>query len=230
MRLLLIAVAMLTIASGAFAQTTQPPVVNALTDNYATLSGSIDQWGVWQNSAAPGTGGTWTWTGPSGAIANTFDVTAKVELWERDQLDANLVDFHFGHTAQVTGSDSPLVAEEVEAVLTGSVQANNNVTIDIVAPAGCSSISKLLYVDGSGYFNDAGSFIPITWEYKLAGASSWSPCDTTSVATKAIAFPGGFGTNKVDQDFNIKITAKPEALQADGSYHLDPVICVTPTL
>jgi hypothetical protein len=189
------------------------------TTNYPTATGHIDQWGVWKLEA-----GTWNLYQPAGnLLRNNVEVTADVEIWEHDTLGADKVDFHFGRT----GTDA-LVAMPISAVVSGTVQSNNNCTVDIWAASPCPSLRYLKYE--SSAFGDAGTNIPLTWEYSLAADSGFLPCTFPNGDAKAVAFPDGFGTNAVDKTFYIRLTATPDALQADGHYKLDPVISVTPTL
>lgn len=218
MRTFLIAVALLALTGIAFADSQQPAVADALTGNYATMSGSIDQWGVWTQ-----VNGEWKLQRPAGtALQNNIDVQANVEIWERDTLDASNIAFHFGRTG-----DNALAAMPISAVLTGKVQSNNNCTIDIVAPEGCNSLYDLVW--DSGAFGDTGANIPVKWYYSLNENSGFVECGRDT-DRKAVAFPNGFGTMAVDKTFYIKLTATPAALQPDGVYKLDPIVSVTPTL
>ena len=214
MRTLLIVVGLVALSCAAFAQD--------YTTNYATPSGSIDHWGVWKADGANGQ--QWNLYEPAGALLrNNIAVSADVEIWERDTLNADNVVFHFGRTA-----DANLVAQPISQVLTGTVQSNNDCTIDIWTT--CASIQALKYKSG---FAGSGADIPLTWEYKLASQddSAYASCTYPDGPAKAVAWPSGFGAGSaVNQTFNIRVTATPQALQADGSYALDPTISVTPVL
>jgi hypothetical protein len=212
MRILLIGILILVVAGAALAD------VNS-TLNIPTKSGSIDQWGVW---VTPDNGTTWLRENPVGTqVQNNIALTANVEIWERDTLDANTVNFHFGRTS-IDG-----VAQPISVVLKGLIQSNNDETVDIWAADGTSL--KLLKAN-SGQFGDLGADIPCKWYYGLTEATATTECTYDSGDQKAVAFPTGFGTMALNQTFCIKVTATPNAYQADGSYVLDPTISCTPCL
>lgn len=199
MRTLLIAVSLLVLCGAAMAG-------NGPTDNYATPTGSLSAWGVWEYSNANNDGTGWAWFGANGLQHNNLAVSANVEYWEQDNFDASSIVFHFGRTDG---------AASVSQIVNGEIWANSTNTIDIWGTGACNDITKL---------TGPGDPIAVTWEYGQGG--SFSPC--VCAGDKAQAFPSGLPVG--DQKFQIRVTATPGTYQAPGAYVLDPVIAAVPVL
>jgi hypothetical protein len=209
MRIAIVAVALAMLVSTAFADTTY-----LIGQNGAEARGPAQSVsGNW----SLGTGGVdgWVFTPPPAAGPVLFDVAADVSIWENDNWAASQFYFHFGNTG---------TADTLSVAIGGSMESNTPCNVQIYSPDANCNLNELTMVSTST-FEGLDHHIPLTWKY-LSGAN-WVNC-TPNGTNRVIAYPilpAGMNANLA-----IQVTADPDQYQADGHYHLDPILACTPAL
>jgi hypothetical protein len=214
MRIAIAVVALAMLVSCAFADNVPGPGTNyTIGQNGAEARGAVQTVaGNWFR----GSGGVDGWVFSTGNPAGPaiLDVQADVSVWETDVWNNSQFYFHFGNSGSLTDTDK-------SAIISGTVESNTPIDVQIYSPLATCDISKLTMVSTDTY-EGTNFTIGLKWEY-LTG-TTWNLCADKAI-NRVQAYPLlGVGVNPV----SIRVTADPAKYQADGHYHLDPIVACTP--
>jgi len=222
--LVVVAVAVLLVWSvGALAYTNRG--TGSDTATYTELVGGAGTWfGVYDS---PNGWGSETETGDTAAMT----VQADVELWCSCTWEHTGIYFH-----QANASNPP------PAVLGFTFEGNHGEWMGIAPDKGTGSgyadITKLVQTKDYRGNAKSGGEIDLTWEGReyVSGAwNAWREADAKDTPGADNTIPWAYwwlidNGNAGYYPYQVRCTPHFDQYQADGSYELDPVICVSPEL